>query len=48
MNGGITLMARFGHGALSDLGPLSEADRKSNFGSAKSVVDLERTFGRLD
>jgi hypothetical protein len=37
-------MARYGHGSLSDLGPLSEVERKSDFGSATSVVDPERTL----
>src|SRR5204863_9147772 len=32
-------MALFGHGAMSDLSPLSGVKRKSNFGAAKSVDD---------
>jgi hypothetical protein len=28
---------------MSDLSPLSEEERKSNFGAAKSVDDAERT-----
>ena len=29
--------ALFGHGPMSDLSPLSEEERKSNFGAAKTV-----------
>jgi hypothetical protein len=32
-------MAPNGHGAMSDLSPLSGEQRKSNFGAARSVDD---------
>jgi hypothetical protein len=38
-------MALFGHGAMSELSPLSGVKRKSKFGTATSVIDPERTFG---
>jgi hypothetical protein len=40
-------MALFGHGAMSDLSPLSGEERKSNFGAAKSVDDPSPTSARL-
>jgi hypothetical protein len=38
------LMARNGHGAMSDLSPLSGVKRKSKFGAATSVIDPNRTL----
>src|SRR5438874_3651641 len=32
-------LALFGHGAMSDLSPLSGEERKSNFGAVRSVFD---------
>src|SRR5260221_6017947 len=40
-----TKSAPTGHGAMSDLSPLSGEERKSNFGAVKSVDDPTRTFG---
>jgi hypothetical protein len=36
-------MALFGHGAMSDLSPLSGVKRKSDFGAVRSEFDPERT-----
>ena len=41
------VVARFGHGAMSDLSPLSGEERKSNFGAARSVNDPKRTLGLI-
>jgi hypothetical protein len=38
-------LALFGHGAMSDLSPLSGEQRKSNFGAARSVDDPYRKCG---
>ena len=38
------LLARNGHGAMSDLSPLSGEERKSNFGAVRSVVDPSETL----
>jgi hypothetical protein len=35
-------MALFGHGAMSELSPLSGVKRKSKFGAATSVIDPEQ------
>src|SRR6266576_6615516 len=37
------LMALFGHGAMSDLSPLSGVKRKLDFGAVRSAFDPERT-----
>src|SRR6266404_3014329 len=41
-------LARFGHGAMSDLSPLSGAERKLDFGAVRAAFDPERTsdFGQ--
>jgi hypothetical protein len=38
-----TISALAGHGSMSDLSPLSEAKRKSDFGAVRSVFDPQRT-----
>jgi hypothetical protein len=37
-------MALFGHGAMSDLSPLSGVKRKLDFGAVRAAFDPERTF----
>jgi len=39
----LPVLARNGHGPMSDLSPLSGEERKSNFGAVRSVEDPERT-----
>ncbi len=39
-----SLMALFGHGAMSDLSPLSGVKRKLDFGAVRAAFDPERTF----
>src|SRR5258705_13768278 len=39
----LPLMARNGHGPMSDLSPLSGEERKSNFGAVRSVDDPQRS-----
>src|SRR5258708_5119750 len=41
-----SLMALFGHGAMSAMSPLSRVKRKSNFGNVRSEFDPKRTLGR--
>jgi hypothetical protein len=36
-------MALFGHGAMSDLSPLSGVKRKSDFRAVRAALDPERT-----
>ena len=38
------LLALFGHGAMSDLSPLSGEERKLDFGAVRSVDDPQRTL----
>jgi len=38
----------FGHGAMSDLSPLSGVKRKLDFGAVRAAFDPTRTFDRLD
>jgi hypothetical protein len=40
-------MALFGHGAMSDLSPLSGVERKLDFGAVRSVFDPNRTSGQV-
>src|SRR6266404_7789338 len=42
----MSLMAPSGHGAMSDLSPLSGAKRKSDLGAVRSAYDPERTIAR--
>src|SRR5712672_2861480 len=42
----MSLMAPNGHGAMSDLSPLSGAKRKSDLGAVRSAFDPERTIAR--
>ena len=39
------LAALFGHGAMSDLSPLSGAKRKLDFGAVRAAFDPNATFG---
>jgi hypothetical protein len=40
------LLALFGHGAMSELSPLSEVERKSDIGAVRSVDDPEGDIQR--
>jgi len=40
------ILARNGHGPMSDLSPLSGEEQKSNFGAARSVDDPEQTLSQ--
>ena len=42
------ILARTGHGLMSDLSPLSGEERKSNFGAVRSVDDPERSSEELE
>jgi hypothetical protein len=41
------VLAPNGHGAMSELSPLSEAKRKSDLGAVRSALDPLRSFWRL-
>ena len=41
-------VALFGHGAMSDLSPLSGAKRKLDFGAARSAVDPVETSSLIN
>ena len=43
---GSRLLAQNGHGAMSELSPLSGEERKSNFEVVRSVDDPTETLGR--
>ena len=42
------LLALFGHGAMSDLSPLSGVKRKLDFGAVRAAFDPNQTSGALN